>query len=75
MRRPDLGSCARQALHERKAKLQAASHLRQPMLADVYGKEPVWTLRKLLRATFIALIGGFVAGARNSAAATPWPAA
>ncbi len=54
---------AAQAHHQRKLKLQAASRLRQPMLADVYGKEPVWTLRRLMRATFIALIGGFVAGA------------
>ena len=52
-----------QAHHQRKLKLQTASRLRQPMLADVYAKEPVWTLRRLMRATFIALIGGFVAGA------------
>ena len=49
-----------QALHRRRA--QAASHLKQPMLAEIYGTQPVWTPLRLLRAALIALVGGFVAG-------------
>lgn len=41
-----------------------SSQLQQPMLADIYGSAPVWTPWRLLRAAVIALIGGFVAGAR-----------
>ncbi|KAK9843827.1 hypothetical protein WJX81_007905 [Elliptochloris bilobata] len=58
-----VGMCAFfawQAFHKRQA--QAANHLQQPMLADIYGAQPVWTPRRLMRAAFIALIGGFVAG-------------
>ena len=51
--------CA-QALHRRRA--QAASHLKQPMLAEIYGSQPLWTPLRLFRAALIALVGGIVAG-------------
>ena len=57
-----------QALRKRRA--QVASHLKQPMLADIYGAQPVWTPLRLLRAALIALVGGFVAG---TLAASPPP--
>ena len=50
-----------QAVARRQA--QAGNQLQQPMLDHIYGVQPVWTPPRLLRATFISLVGGFVAGA------------
>lgn len=48
-----------------------ASHLKQPMLAEIYGSQPVWTPLRLMRAALIALVGGFVAGT-YAAPPSPW---
>ena len=54
------GVCV-QAVARRQA--HAGNQLQQPMLDNIYGVQPVWTPPRLLRATFISLVGGFVAGA------------
>lgn len=71
-------SVCMQAVARRQA--QAGNQLQQPMLDHIYGVQPVWTPPRLLRATFISLVGGFVAGAiircrdRRSSSRMPWHA-
>ena len=59
-RQPYFACLCVQALHRRRA--QAASHLKQPMLSEIYGSQPLWTPLRLFRAALIALVGGIVAG-------------